>query len=54
MSASPTEITRDIVVALIQAQDSALGRGLPEAAVKGVADAFDKIHATVLKNWQDE
>lgn len=54
MSASPTEITRDIIVALIEKNTSNLGAGDGVAAAQNIAKAFEILHAKVKEKYQVE
>jgi hypothetical protein len=54
MSASPLEVTRDIVVAMINRSSSNIGVGLPDEAANSVAKVFEVIHKKVTERWQAE
>lgn len=54
MAATPLEVTRDIVVAMIQKTGSSLGHGNAEIASKQVSEVFDAVHQKVMERWQKE
>ncbi|SFS13123.1 hypothetical protein SAMN05216570_2790 [Dyella sp. OK004] len=54
MAATPSEITRDIVIAMINRQSSNIGSGLPDEAAETVVKVFEVIHKKVLERWQSE
>lgn len=53
MAAEPLEVTKDIIVAMINRQSSLLGTGAPEAAAKAVAEAFATVYDTVKKKYNN-
>lgn len=54
MSVTPLEVTRDIVVAMINRSSSNIGTGLPDEAAATVAKVFEVIHKKVTERWQAE
>jgi hypothetical protein len=54
MSASPSEIARDIVIAMIQKEGSLTATGTHTLAAKQVAEVFDVIHKKVVEAYGAE
>lgn len=54
MSATPTEITRDIIIAMIQRNTSSLGIGEPQTAAQQIAQVFEIVHKKVIEKYQQE
>jgi len=54
MAATPIEITRDIVIALIGRSSGYLGSGTNDQVAKQVSDVFEAIHKTVLERHSAE
>ncbi len=54
MSATPIEVARDIVVAMINRQGSNLGVGLADSAAADVVKVFEKVFDSVSKKYHED
>jgi hypothetical protein len=53
-NATPTEVTRDIIVAMISRNAAYLGHGHHQEFAQQVAEAFDIVYQKVYEKWSGE